>query len=185
MVAEPQRDEEARKIQFSGKSSYMIALPKKWVEEMELRPGQQVMVARQDDASLVITGKGVASPRSKSEVVTEVSHKDDAGTLARKLVSLYLLGYNMIHIRAREGRLTSAHRDAAKQVVRRNLVGTEVIADSTAGLTIQVLLSFPQLSVESALRRMFLIAASMHRDAMFALKRLDADSAQAVIKADD
>lgn len=49
-------------------------------------------------------------------------------------------------------------------------MGTEVIADSTAGLTIQVLLSFPELSVENALRRMFLIAASMHRDAMLGVK---------------
>jgi phosphate uptake regulator len=185
MVGVRDQDEEARKIQFSGKSSYMIALPKRWVEEMGLRLGQQVMVARQDDASLVITGKGLAPPGSRSEVVAEVSHMDNAGTLARKVISLYLLGYNMIHVRAKEGRLTSTHREIVKQVVRRNLVGTEVIADSTAGLTIQVLLSFPELSVENALRRMFLIAASMHRDAMLALKRLDADAAQGVIRADD
>lgn len=185
LVTTSLQDEEVRKIQFSGKSSYMLALPKKWVEEMGLRPSDQVTVVKQSDASLLITPKGAAVLGDRGEVTVEVSRKDSPGSLVRKLVSLYLIGYNIIHVRAKEGGLNSTQRDIVKEAVHRHLVGTEVIADSTEGTVLQILLSYPELSVENALRRMFLIVASMHKDVMLALRKLDQDSAKGVIKTDD
>ena len=178
-------NEETRKIQFSGKSSYMIALPKKWVEEMGLRPGSQVMVTRQDNASLLISLKGTGVVRDKGEVTIELSPQDNGGAISRKLVALYLVGYNVIHIKGEGGKLTSTQRDVVKETVHRHLIGTEVVADSTEGITLQVLLGYPELSVENALRRMFLITASMHKDAIIAFRKLDKDSIEGVIKTDD
>jgi len=179
------QEEEARKIQFSGRSSYMIALPKRWVDEIGLKAGDQVLVIRQTNSSLLIVPKGLAPLKSKGEVTVYVSPADSAGSLVRKLVSLYLIAYSLIHVKSTEGKLTSTQRDTVKEAVRRNFVGTEVIADSIDGITIQVLLGFPELSVENALRRMFLITASMHRDAVRALGELDQDAAQGVMKTDD
>jgi phosphate uptake regulator len=110
---------------------------------------------------------------------------ESEGSLLRKVISLYLLGYGVIHVRASKGRLMSTQRQTVKETVRRHLIGTEVIADSTDGITIQILLSFPELSVENALKRMFLIAVSMHKDAIQALNEMDADVANGVIKTDD
>lgn len=180
-----QQEEEARKIQFSGKSSYMLALPKKWVKQQGLKPSDQVIVVKQSDGSLLISPKGITSSGSKGEVTMEVSQKESRGSLVRKLISLYLLAYTMIHVKPKEGKLTSTQRDTVKETVRKNLIGTEIIADSTDGITVQVLLSFPELSIENALRRMFLITSSMHRDAINALRDLDMDAAQGVIKSDD
>lgn len=185
LVAIQHRDEEVRKIQFSGKSSYTVALPKKWIEEMGLGPGDQIIVARQSDASLLLSQKGGYVRGGRGEAIVEVSQKDSAGSLVRKLISVYLLGYNVLHVKAKEGRLTSTQRDVIKEAARRHLVGTEVVADSTEETTLQVLLSYPELSVENALRRMFLLTASMHKDAILALKRFDKDSAKAVVKSDD
>jgi phosphate uptake regulator len=64
-------------------------------------------------------------------------------------------------------------------------VGTEIIADSSEIITIQVLLTLPELSVNTAVRRMFLIATAMHKDAMSSLAELNYELAQAVVKADD
>ncbi len=185
IVMVKQHDEDVRRIQFSGKSSYMLALPKRWVEEMELRSGDQVTVSRESNSSLVITPTKDFQFRGRSEVTTEISQKDSAGSLVRRIVSLYLSGYSVIHIRSKEYSLTSTQRDIIKEAVRRHLVGTEVIADSTEGTTLQILISYPELNVENALRRMFLITASMHTDVIQALKRLDKDSARSVIKTDD
>jgi phosphate uptake regulator len=69
--------------------------------------------------------------------------------------------------------------------VRKNLVGTEIIADSLEAITIQVLLTLPELSVNTAVRRMFLIASSMHRDAIIALGERNYELAKEVIKSDD
>ena len=38
--------EETRKIQFTGKSSYIVSLPKEWVLDLGLKQGDQVRVSR-------------------------------------------------------------------------------------------------------------------------------------------
>jgi phosphate uptake regulator len=46
-------------------------------------------------------------------------------------------------------------------------------------------MSLPELSVNTAIRRMYLIASSMHKDAMSALTELNHELAKEVIKSDD
>jgi phosphate uptake regulator len=50
---------------------------------------------------------------------------------------------------------------------------------------LQVLLSYPELSIQSALRRMSIITSSMHKDAIAALKDLDSQLAKSVVATDD
>ena len=90
-----------------------------------------------------------------------------------------------MNLKSKTGRISPAQRDAVREVVRRNLVGTEIIADSSDAITIQVLLTLPELSVNTAVRRMFLIASSMHKDAMLSLSEMNHELANAVIKSDD
>lgn len=175
---------EVRKIQFSGKSSYMLALPKKWVQEMGLGAGDAVGVEKQGDSSLIITPR-VGKVFSKADAVLEVSSKSKTDSIVRRLISVYLLGYSTMQVRAKEGPLTATQRDAVKEAARRHLIGTEIIADSREGITLQVLLSYPELSVKNVLKRMFLIAESMHRDAIKALEKFDKDTAGAVTRSDD
>jgi phosphate uptake regulator len=65
------------------------------------------------------------------------------------------------------------------------LVGTEIIADSKDYIALQVLLSYPELSVTAALRRTSIIAVSMHKDVMAALKDMDYELAKEVVVTDD
>jgi len=64
-------------------------------------------------------------------------------------------------------------------------MGTEITADSTDGMTIQVLINIVELSVDAAFKRMLLIAKSMLKDAMIALQESNIDLAKEVIKSDD
>ncbi len=181
----PEHNLEARKIQFSGKSSYTLALPKKWVEELGLNPGNLINIMRQNDSTLLLMPTGVKAGGLSEEASIKVSKSETTGSVVRKVVSAYLLGHNIIQVTKGERELTSALRDSIKEAVRRYLVGTEIIADASDGITLQVLLSFPELSVKNALRRMFRIASSMHEDAVASLKTIDRDSAMGVVKADD
>jgi len=52
-------------------------------------------------------------------------------------------------------------------------------------VALQVLLSYPELSVGDALRRMAIIAISMHRDAINALRNMNVDLAEEIIRMDD
>jgi phosphate uptake regulator len=187
------KNEEARKIQFSGKSSYMLALPKKWVEKMGLRPSDQVIVSEQDDSSLLVSPmQSRVAPKYGEEATVEISRGETLGSVVRRVVSAYLLGHNTIRVGAKQkeieegGRgLTLAQRDAIKEATRKYLVGTELTADSIEGVELQVLLSYPELSVMNAIKRMFLLATSMHKEAISALRKLSKDTARGVIKADD
>ncbi|MGA2664781.1 MAG: PhoU domain-containing protein [Nitrososphaerales archaeon] len=176
---------EVRKIQFSGKSSYMLALPKKWVAEMGLDAGDSVSVEKQGDSSLIVTPRVGKVTSGKTEATIEVSPKNKTDSIVRRLIAIYLLGYSTVHVKAKEGALTAAQRDGIKEASRRHLIGTEIIADSREGITLQVLLSYPELSVKNVLKRMFLIAESMHRDSIRALVKLDTDAAAAVTRSDD
>jgi len=72
-----------------------------------------------------------------------------------------------------------------KRGTRKKLVGTEILSDLPRELTLQVLLSYAELSVKDALRRMSIIAASMHRDALVTLATDDPQLAREVVAMDD
>jgi Na+/phosphate symporter len=65
------------------------------------------------------------------------------------------------------------------------LVGTEIVTDTSSQLILQVLLSYPELTIQSALRRMCIIATSMHKDAILGLKTSDNLLAKEVISTDN
>jgi len=120
-----------------------------------------------------------------NEATAFVLYNDGVNSLKRKIVSIYLAGYNTMHLKSKSGRINPAQCNALREIVHRNLVGTGTIADSSDVITIQVLLTLPELSVNTAARRMFLIASSMHKDAMLALGEKNHELAKAVVKSDD
>jgi phosphate uptake regulator len=176
---------EVRKIQFTGRSTYILSLPKRWMQEMHLKPGDPVNVIREANSSLSIIPHTERSSNLSNEATAIVLEKESVTSLQRKVISIYLSGYNIIHLKSKTGRISPAQRDAVREVIRKNLVGTEIIADSSDIITMQVLLTLPELSVNTAVRRMFLIASSMHKDAMSALGESNHELAKTVIKSDD
>ncbi len=174
---------ETRKIQFSGNSSFTTTLPKQWVEHNNLKAGEEITLVYNSDNEIVITPNNKIISNNK-EIRIDID-KEDYDTILRKIVSLYVTGYNLIKISNKLNRLTAEDRESVKKIVRNNLVGTEIINDSTEEITIQVLLSFPELTIKNALRRMYIIAHSMHKDAILSIYKLDRDAATGVINSDN
>jgi phosphate uptake regulator len=127
----------------------------------------------------------VDKPEKPQKAVITVSDGDPAESVVRSVVSAYLLGYNIIQVRVEEGRLDSAHKLAVKDFTRRKLIGTEILSDLPGELTLQVLLSYMDLSVKDALRRMGIIASSMHSEAIHSIESDDARFAKEIISMDD
>ncbi|MEM3737091.1 MAG: phosphate uptake regulator PhoU [Candidatus Bathyarchaeia archaeon] len=183
MIEQPR--EETRKIQFTGKSTYIVSLPKKWVASLGLKVGGQIIISQQNN-SLILTPKGMAKTYPQFvEADIKIPDENDPSTIVREIISLYLVGYSLIVIRAKDKRLSTSQRNAIKELARNKLVGTEIISETSNEIKLQVLLSYPELSVENALRRMCLITTSMHDDAIQALKNLDKKLAKEVIQLDD
>ena len=178
--------EETRKLQFTGGSTYIISLPKRWIDQNQLTKGSVIKLREEEGGLLSIIPSDTAVQQERDEASIKVDPKDSPELVIRKTVSAYLVGYNMIRIKAEKQKtLTTKQRHELKNFSRHMLVGTEIVIDTPQELTLQVLLSYPELSVQSALRRMSIITASMQRDAITALKELDRQHAKEVLITDN
>jgi len=178
--------EETRKIQFTGKSSYIVTLPKDWVRELGLKQGDPINVTRQGSSNLQITPtKSQTRVLQIEDATFEVEPEDDNATIVRRLISLYFLGFKTINVKPNTGRFKPAQRAAVKDAVKKMLMGTEIISDSTGGITIQVMVNLLELSVNGAFKRMIHLAKSMFSDALLSIQESNFELAQEVINSDD
>jgi phosphate uptake regulator len=185
MMTKKTESEELRKIQVTGGSTYIISLPKTWVDQIGLKRGSLVSIIQGDDLSLRIQPKLAVQTDKTKKVIITVTDEDTPDSVVRRLVSSYLIGYNIIQLRSTQKRLDSNIRLAIKDFVRKKFVGTEILSDLPNDLTLQILLSYAELSVKDALRRMSIIAASMHRDAVQTLNIDNPRLAKEIIGMDD
>jgi len=177
---------ETRKIQFTGKSSYIVSLPKPWIMELGLKQGDQIRMVRKGASTLELYPQKFETRFQKIEDATiEIDVEEKTPTIVRKLISLYFLGFKTINVKPKFGRLNPSQRTAVKEAVRRMLMGSEIISDSTGGITIQVLVNLLELSVDGAFKRMLDLTKSMSNDAILAVKENNLELAQEVINTDD
>lgn len=179
------RNEEQRKLQVTGGSTFILSLPKEWITRNQLKKGSLIVLCEEDSGSLSLFPSKLEKQEKKDEALIRVSANDSPDAVMRKAISAYLVGYNILHIRAQgQQPFAAGLRNCLKNFARNYLVGTEIVTDSPENLTLQILLNYPELSVESALRRMAIIAASMHREAVDCLRNLDYSAAKAVVDTD-
>ena len=178
--------EETRKIQFTGKSSYIVSLPKQWITELGLKQGDQIRMVRKGPSTLELyPPKFESRIQKKEDAVIEINDEEESSSIVRKLISLYFLGFKTIIVKPKNGRLSAHQRNSVKGAVKRMLMGSEIIADSSGGITIQVLVNLLELSVDGAFKRMIHLAKSMSSDAILAVKENNLELAQEVINTDD
>ena len=180
-------NEETRKIQFTGKSSYIVTLPKDWITDLGLKRGDQIKITRKGIAALEVYPPKYEPGKStrKDDAVLEIDGGEEPPSIVRKLISLYFLGFRSITIKPRGDRLSPGQRSVVKESVKRMLMGSEITSDSSSGVTVQVLVNLLELSVDGAFKRMVHLAKSMCNDAMLAARENNADLAQEVISTDD
>ncbi len=177
--------EETRKIQFTGKSSYIVSLPKQWIMDLGLKQGDQIRMIRKDSSTLELYPPKFETRSQKKEDATIEIDEEETAAIVRKLISLYFLGYKTINIKPKTGRLSPNQRNAVKEAVKRMLMGSEIISDSTGGITVQVLVNLLELSIDGAFKRMIHLAKSMSKDAILAMRENNLELAQEVINTDD
>ena len=178
-------NEEQRKLQVTGGSTFILSLPKDWAIRNELKRGSSMLVREEDDGSLSIAPSSFPKKEKQDEAFIKASSNDNPDAIMRTAISAYLDGYNILHIKAQGQKvLSSKLRNHLKNFARHYLVGTEIVIDTPTDLTLQVLLNYPELTVQNALSRMSIIASSMHKEAITALKKLDYSTAKSVIETD-
>jgi phosphate uptake regulator len=174
-----------RRIQITGRGSYIVSLPKKWVSDLSLSKGERIGVLRNSDGTLSLIPGEVTREEKTNEIEFHIRPDMDLNSVKRRIVSLYLVGYNTIKIRSDKDRISPVQRGELIDFVRKRLMGTEIVTESSNEILLQVLLSYPQLTIESALKRMATITDWMHRDAVKSIVERNTDLAEEVVKMDD
>lgn len=99
-------------------------------------------------------------------------------------MSLYAISAALIHIRFREGEITSKQKTSIKNTLKM-LLGSEIISESSKEIDIQIFINQTGFPVEKAVRRMLIIALSMDKDIISALNSFDENLIEEIINSDD
>jgi phosphate uptake regulator len=172
-----------RNIQKTGGNSFVVSLPKSWVNDLGLRPKDSVAVLVQPDSSLLIVPRRDIRSSTKSEATLEVTQGSDKDSLLRHFISYYLAGYDIIRITM--GKSDTTIRSFVREGIRRKLVGVEIIEESSTSILAQCLSGFVDLPLKKALERMSIIAAGMLTDSVNVLEGGGKGMAEEVIGRDD
>jgi phosphate uptake regulator len=178
-------EKEVRKLQLVGGSTYVLSLPKKWVDDMHLKTGDPVSIVKNANNSLSLLPPANIQSARITRSTAIINQKDSIESIQRKIIAMYLAGYQIIEIHAKVGRIQLNQKQAIRDLVRTNMIGTEIVESTPESITIQILTSLPELSISDALKRMFLLTSTMHRQAIDALKQMDTDLGEEIIHLDD
>lgn len=150
---------EFRKIQFTGRSSYIISLPKKWVKEHSLKQGDVVPLALNPDGSITIFPK---EPKEVSEKkILYISKEYSPDMAVRLVISAYIQGYDILEIYFAEE--MPIYKVKIRKVLQ-SLPGVEIILDEPQKMVAKSLLDEEEVNLAELLSRIRSLIISMLGD---------------------
>jgi phosphate uptake regulator len=167
---------DTRKVQMTGKSTFIVTIPKKWAVDSGLAAGSMVSISYRSDGAIVVTPPGYkAAPRvKKGKQIDE---------LRRDIIGAYVIGgYQFIEIRG-----GSIPQNMKKEIrgICQNLIGIEVVEDTDSNIVIQDLLDTNEFTLEKGLKRMSSLVYLMLDDMINVLKEKDGTILNEIISRDD
>jgi len=159
---------ETRKLQRLGGTTLYVSLPKRWIDEAQLKQGDKVTLIPQPDGSISLYSK--AKQKRPREIILEVNAKNSRQSLKRGITAAYVDGFEIIKLKAGD-RLTEEQQEIIREVID-HLFGLEVIEVTGNMITVQCLLK-QTLPIEKTIQRIHTIVLSMLSETISALKEQD------------
>ena len=180
-----ENNRQTRRIQLSGGSTYIISLPKNWIEELKIKVGESVTIVKNLNQSLTLFSRDPNNDEKEVDAVIYPKQKDSGDSIKRKIIAAYLAGYKTIQIKTKGLKISAEHSRSVRELVRSSMIGTEIVESSSEVITIQILTRLPELSFETALTRMYLMARNMIKESIETLEEVDIAHANEVVNMDD
>ncbi|MFB3890242.1 MAG: AbrB/MazE/SpoVT family DNA-binding domain-containing protein [Candidatus Bathyarchaeia archaeon] len=165
-----------RRVQSTGRGSYIISLPKEWVQDIGLKRGSEVAFNVQPDATLTLVPRKIKERTEEEEgsklkeYYISVDPQEDIESTLRMIQALYVISADIIRIHFRSNADSSKCKLAVKNFARDTFLGSEIIDETDDEITLQILIKHSEFPIEKAVRRMAIVALSAHKDAISALK---------------
>ena len=89
---------EIRKVQVTGKSTFVVSLPKKWAVSTGITSGSLVHMHPQEDGTLLLTSNGGFAPQGPKTLTIDGRTGEP---LIRDIIATYVAGYRVIELKAK------------------------------------------------------------------------------------
>ncbi len=177
-----------RRVQCTGRGSYIISLPKEWVQDLGLDRGSEIAFNIQQDSTLTLVPRKIKEKEGfdaskPKEYYINVDSKESPESALRMIRALYAIGADIIHIHFKNIKDVTKVKNEMKNFVRDTFLGAEIIDETAEGITLQILIRHSEFSIEKAVRRMAIVALAANRDAVLALKDKSTSLFDSVINA--
>jgi phosphate uptake regulator len=177
-----------RRVQGTGRGSYIISLPKEWVKDNGLEKGSEIDFNVQADSSLTLVPRKLKEKYEENKhaklkeyyINIDVSEEDLQSTL-RMIKALYVISADLIRVHFKGVEDVTKCKSIIKKFSRDSLLGAEIIDETPDEITLQILIKHSDFPIEKAVRRMVIIALLANRDAIKALKNRKQELFQNVI----
>jgi phosphate uptake regulator len=169
---------ETRKVQRTGKSTFVVSLPKSWATKNSVNSGSMLFISQNQNGDLILT-----TDRSEMNLKTEINIGDKVGEpLFRDIIGCYLAGYRTIEVTS--PRMSSIQKSDLHKIVTK-LIGPEILEETINKVVIQDFLSSEELQFDQALKRMMNLVKAMVQDSILSLLNNNKELAHDVMQRDN
>jgi len=178
-----------RRVQCTGRGSYIISLPKEWVEDIGLKRGSEIAFNIQPDSTLALVPRKIMEKEGRDdgskpkEYFINIDPKETSQSTLRMIRALYAIGADIIRVHFKNTQEVTKNKNEIKNLARDHFLGSEIIDETQDEITLQILIKHSEFPIEKAVRRMAIVALAANRDAIAALKDLSSILFDSVISA--
>jgi phosphate uptake regulator len=153
-----------RKLMSFSKGSYIVTMPKSWIEKNKLKKGDTISI-EEGQSELVFHASQKDPARKDKEICIEWGNKK-VQVVRAEIVSAYLNNFNTIEIRASD---IVQDSPIIKGIIR-NLSGMEIIEQTSNKIVAQDLIDVNSISILNIIRRMDVITRSLMNELMLCIE---------------
>ncbi|MBD3259023.1 hypothetical protein GF371_00145 [Candidatus Woesearchaeota archaeon] len=160
---------ETRKLIKFGKNSFVLTVPKNWIDKNNLNSKQPVFVEENSNDLIISTEQ--KKDKEEKKIIIYVDGKS-SNTIEREIIAAYINNYNMMEFRGKELKKT------AKQIsdFLNNLMSFEIMEQTNIKLLVKDFLNFRDISVSDMIRRVDRIIRVMLEDSLLSFKEDNIES---------
>lgn len=155
----------SRKIQKSKSGSYLVSLPKDWVEESGLEKGNRVEIKKSEEGFLQLLLSD-----QKRKISYKLNYEDfpNIRALENTIKACYMQGAETIKVESEKETL-SQEKEKLRPIVL-DLIGSEIFRDRPGLISYRVLVDPTKFSIDNLTQRIYNLVTSVHEHAVEALK---------------
>ena len=149
----------SRKLVKLGKSSVVVSLPKDWLKEMDLKPGDEIILRKEYDGSLRVLPIKMEKAEIQPELYINIDECKETGSLEGLIEGSYLTGKEVIVIKSSKGFKGEQFKEIRKIVDK--IRGLEIVEQSVDKIKLKSFLDPSRFKINLLLKRLASLLTSM------------------------